>query len=527
MSLLGLDVWIWLAVVGGTAVRLTAYAADRSIGLDESLISLNILRRDAFDVLRKLDWNSGAPLGFLEAEKAVTWALGSSEHALRLVPFLASVASLLLVALAGRKMLSRVGVLIAVAALAMLPRVVEYAAVVKQYSTDIAVVLGILLLAIWGLALPLTRLKAAMLALAFALTPLLSHPSAFVALSAAVVLVASHLLDSGKRSTRLVAVVAVSSLVAATFAGILYFFLLRGIARSLAGEGLGSIDDVRDLVGAVRTVMGLNPSSAQPWATIDAVSVTAFLILYCVGVVAIARRRWEHAALLVLPLGFAIAGIALSAYPNEIRTLLFVAPLLVLPLAGGAAWFVARRGVVRVIGVLAVFLVLVPPATRTFDVMEAAWRPDDRIRAAMTYLARHQHPGDVVFLWQTTQYPFAFELECSCFHSPVPGRSLGSLWPVRSVPGTHSQWSNAIVSESDDFVIGAYREPREESFEEELRRLRGTPRVWVLLSALEPDKRASLVQRLDRLGRKLESFDATADYEGVDVYLYDLRTSRS
>ena len=67
-------------------LRLGRYVSDRSLWLDESLLALNLTTRSYRGLLETLDFNQGAPIGFLWAERLVLGALGDSELSLRLFP---------------------------------------------------------------------------------------------------------------------------------------------------------------------------------------------------------------------------------------------------------------------------------------------------------------------------------------------------------------------------------------------------------------------------------------------------------
>jgi hypothetical protein len=516
--------WLGAPIVLGVAVRLLTYASDRSTSLDESLVGLNILRRGPVGLVGRLDWNSGAPIGFLEAEKAVTALFGGSEAALRLIPFLASVGALVLVAAVARQLLNPLARCVAVGLIAVLPVVVDYAGIAKQYSVDVAVMAGMLLLAIWALRLPFTAIKAWSLGLAILLSPLLSHPGIAMAVSAVIVIALAHLREPEVRPTRYVGGLVAGCLLVGALTGFLYERNLHGVARSLASgdNGETGFDTLRLFAGAVRAVMGVGPwSSAMTWP-VGVVAALAAFGFYAAGLAEISRRRWQQSLLLVLPIALTVAAALLAIYPAQVRTSVFVAPLVVIPVANGmvlGARF--RNRAVRLTAIAAAALVISVPV---YGVVQQTRRVvvDDRMRTAMTFLRKHERPGDHVYLWQTSQYPFAFQLECRCSDTTRTTRER-SFWPVHIVAGTSAQWAPAIASDNRFFVIGPYREPREQSFKADINRLRGESRVWIVLSALSNDERQKLVNDLDSIGRRIGGYAPSTDYEAATVSLYDLR----
>ena len=53
-------------IVVGTGLRVAYYICNPSLSLDESFIALNVLARSHLDLFGTLDFNQGAPSGFLQ-----------------------------------------------------------------------------------------------------------------------------------------------------------------------------------------------------------------------------------------------------------------------------------------------------------------------------------------------------------------------------------------------------------------------------------------------------------------------------
>src|SRR5438132_550706 len=128
----------------GTGLRLVALVADRCLWIDEAMLALNLVQRSPRQLLDPLDYNQGAPFGFLLAMKGSISLFGASEWALRLVPFLGSVAGLVGFAFITRRLLPAGAALLAVGLFAVSPHLISYAGEAKQYATDAAVTIGLL-----------------------------------------------------------------------------------------------------------------------------------------------------------------------------------------------------------------------------------------------------------------------------------------------------------------------------------------------------------------------------------------------
>ena len=144
--------WRWrLALAGGlalgVALRAKVYLAERSLWLDEAMLALNLCGRSFAGLLRPLDYDQGAPVGFLLLERLAVMLLGPNELALRLVPFLAAIAALVLVARFCRDHFGAGTAVLGVLLAAVLPALISYGGEAKQYSLDVAMALLILLTA--------------------------------------------------------------------------------------------------------------------------------------------------------------------------------------------------------------------------------------------------------------------------------------------------------------------------------------------------------------------------------------------
>ena len=139
----------------GIGLRFVTLIQNRNLWIDEAMLALNLVERSPRQLLEPLDWNQGAPIGFLLCVKAVIGAFGSSEWALRLVPFAGSVLGFLGFAWLARRLLSPQAAVLAIGLFAISPYLITYAAECKQYSTDAALTVGLFAVAL-GLLQPLT-----------------------------------------------------------------------------------------------------------------------------------------------------------------------------------------------------------------------------------------------------------------------------------------------------------------------------------------------------------------------------------
>jgi 4-amino-4-deoxy-L-arabinose transferase-like glycosyltransferase len=125
----------------GVALRLGQYLANRSLWLDESLLTLNIVHRSFSQLLQPLDYSQGAPILFLMFSKISVTVLGINEYALRLFPLLSGIASIFIFYEISKKFLKIGYIPLALAFFIVSDRLIYYSSEVKQYSSDVLVAL--------------------------------------------------------------------------------------------------------------------------------------------------------------------------------------------------------------------------------------------------------------------------------------------------------------------------------------------------------------------------------------------------
>src|SRR6185436_20125554 len=92
MSRMSLRSWALALIVLAIAERFVRYSLNFPLWGDEGFVAVNFIETSYADLIRPLWYNQIVPLGFMWATRALVDLLGSSEYALRLLPFAAGVA---------------------------------------------------------------------------------------------------------------------------------------------------------------------------------------------------------------------------------------------------------------------------------------------------------------------------------------------------------------------------------------------------------------------------------------------------
>jgi len=486
----------WWAAIIGAALRIRAYAYDRSLWGDEAAIALNVTHRSFGELLRPLAYGQGAPVGWLWAERAAVQLLGSGELALRLVPFLASLLSVLLFLLVARRLLPAPAAALGVLLLAASPRLIYYASETKQFESDVLLVLLVVWLSLRFLEGRTTVAAAAWTAGAV-VAVWSSHAGLFAVAAAGLALAATAAL---RRDRGFLLRAAAAGGVALLAVGAVYVASLRQLAADSTLRAYWVSGYVPLPLHARSTISWLSSTaeslSRDPLRTGHARLVVPLAALGLAGLV-VTRRFFALATLTVLGVIALVAATA-QAYPLKGRAALYVVPFVLLLLSAStrvaqplrrADWRTAR--VLEAMLAVAVLVAALP----TFRAAAADARTPTTVaelRPAMAYVAKHRQPGDLVLVH------FAAALAAE-YYAPRLGVPLdGALLLTRTG-----------VRCNDATTVAALTEHQ---------------RVWFVLGqhySGEPlDRTRRYLDQFSRIGRLLDSKHERGD-AGVYLVLVD------
>jgi hypothetical protein len=472
----------------GVVLRLRQYLFNRSLWLDESLLVLNLLNRSASELLKPLSYHQGAPVGFLMLEKAVIHFFGSGEMALRLIPFLAGIASLFLFATLAQRFLIPSAVPIAVGLFAICGPLIYYSSEAKQYSTDVTVALSLFLIAGSVIRGQSSALGMLALSLAAGVSLWVSHPAAFVA--AAIGITGFWVAARKRDRSALIRVLLFGAIVSGSFV-LSYVVSLRNLAHDqpLLDYWNGAFMPLPFSLEAARWLI-------STWLAVfeDPVGLTFVGIATAAAVIGareMFRNHRENLLVLSLPVLLALVASGLHRYPFRGRLLLFLVPSVLLVVASGlAAIRTKTRIVVPGLGLLLIGLLFFQPLEEATHYLRKP-REVEEIRPVLEYVERHRTVGDVLYCY----YDGAFAMK---YYS---GQGKIHSLPTMVGIGSRQDWAG---------------------YRKDLDQLRGDSRVWILFSHVYRDggvdEERLFLDYLDGIGTRQDAFQAV----GASVYLYDL-----
>lgn len=477
----------------GLILRVQQYCANRSLWLDEAFLALNLVERDLVELVQPLDYNQGAPLGFLYAQKLTIQVLGNRDYILRLLPLAAGVISLYLFYRVAEKYASRAAMLLALALYAASGPLVYYTSEAKQYSTDVATTLLLLLLAAKCFEAEVGMKHYVGLGVAGSLALWFSHPALFVVAGIGLSLALHQVTHRDWRRLSWLGMACLLWL--ANFAAI-YAISLHSLASNTdlinywAG-GFMPVPPWRDF--------GWFPNAfsdmLENLAGLSATSIA--MVAFFVGCLSLLLRRWRLGLVLIVPFGLVLLASGLKKYPFADRLLLFIVPSALLLIAQGADQI--RVSLRRVSHWLSngvwLFLTIVLLLAPTVGLQQTLWHPQMReeIKQVMRYVDQHFTEGDLLYVYYGAKYPFLYY---------APQFGFGE----------------------EDYMLGLYHREEPHIYLEELDQLSGGGRIWFIFSHVYNwaaiDEEAFFLEHLDSLGTRVDVLQAP----GASTYLYDLGT---
>jgi hypothetical protein len=482
----------------GTFLRLYQYAINRSLWVDEAMLALNIVDRSFAGLTRPLDYDQGAPIGFLLVEKTITQLFGDQDYVLRLGPLFAGILAIYLMYKVSRSYLQGMGSLVALGLFAVSWSLTYYASELKQYSSDVLVTLLLLLVAGKCLNDDPKPKHLAILAFTGAIAIWMSHPAIFVVFGIGLALGLDYVW---RKDWRKVAWLGAALLpVTISFVG-LYFFSLR-ILASNAGlldywrSGFMPMPPWRNLdwlgnafAGLLRLALGIGSKQV--------VALIVTLVAIVPGCLSIFFRKWPVALILTAPVPAVLVASALGKYPFQGRMVLFMVPIVILLIAEGVErgrtmlhrlnpWLASAIWIV-----FCVFLLYQPARVAYRRVLRPSTKDD--VKAVMSYLDDRRLDSDSVYVYYGAAPAFEY-------YAPFYGLSR------------------------DDYLVGIASREEPDKYLQDMAQLEGRARVWLVFShncwGCIVNEEAFFLEHLDAAGSKVDEFQA----EGASLYLYDLST---
>jgi Dolichyl-phosphate-mannose-protein mannosyltransferase len=403
-----------VVVVLGLLWRTLRYALGFPLWGDEAFVAVTLLERDCAELSRPPEFYQIVPPGFLWGEWLVSRWLGAGEWALRLIPYLAGVASLVWFRRFCRGVASGRTALLAVAVLAASSYPVRHSTEIKPYAVDLLVSLALTAIG-WAVHRRPESVRRWLALIATAVAGVwCSYPAVFPAGAAALVLGFRVVRARSMRGGAWWAVYGGSLVVSWA---VMYVCFAGPQARAAAF--LTELKTWRDafppisepwripwwLVWVHTGMMLAFPHGGPDYGS------TATALFVIAGGVRMARRKSRRALLWLLlgPLPLALVAAALRRYPygTSTRVMLYMAPAFCLLAAEGLMAALQLRHWTRYVPIaLAGLLMIIPVVGAACDLARPYAGLDNVVQRHMArWVASYAGPHDQYVVFNSVTPP--------------------------------------------------------------------------------------------------------------------------
>jgi hypothetical protein len=468
-------------LIFGVVVRGRQYLTNRSFWLDEAFLANNFKTRGFLQLLEPLDNKQVAPIGFLWAEKLMANIFGLNEYALRLIPFLASIAAIYILYDLARVLISKRWGLIIAFAFTLPLTITYYASELKQYMTD----LFIALLLFWTFYRFVFRKQNAWAVIALgvvgAVSIWFSNVTPIILLSLGFALWIPMLNQFDLRKFLM--------LISCNLLWLISFYIYY----------TNFIESNPHRAGMMRywasSFMPHQPTEAIEWlinafealfknATSSSVVSDLSGALFLIGVISIVIRKSKwHFTYLLMPIVIHLVLSYFQMYPFSGRLVLYLIPLLILFEFIGIAFIVSFFKRKKFVFLLISMALLIPTLLKTSKYFV---RPNIRedIKPVLQYVSNHMQPDDLVYIYFGGHAAFKF-------------------------------YKEDYFTEADHCIVGAVSSDDYDKFLKEFDGLKN--RVWIVFSHMYPPGGIEYINEKIPTFEQLDYFEA----QGAKVYLVD------
>lgn len=330
-----LSVLIIIAI--GIFLRTYIYLQGASIFGDEGSLVANFYDKGYLDLFFPLKYEQGAPPFFLIISKFMLMKFGLNVYLLRLVPYLSSIASLVLFSVLCTKIFKRhISVLVAVFLFSFSIPLVEFSQVLKQYSSDVLFSIIAMLVVLSLDFEKVDRKKAIILGFLIAVSFWFSYTIVFIALSLSIIFIVKSALSKNNSNLKNSIIFALINL----FGFLLYYFTnLHGAASSTALHAFwvnvfGFFPNTQDEFSSLNYFIFNNDS-------LEGLVISALLFIF--GIEFLFKNDKFKFWVIVTPILCVLVAGAFHLYPASNRQIMFLIPNIIIIMSASLDFISSKK----------------------------------------------------------------------------------------------------------------------------------------------------------------------------------------
>ena len=493
-------------IVIGISIRLYVFLYNRPLWDDELCLALNIINKSLTDLLTKpLDFNQGAPLGFLLLMKLLTNFLGSSEYSLRLLSLVFGLLALMAFYQLSKKLITPKAIQISLAFFALSYYLIYYSAEVKQYSTDVFITILLLYMGTVIYSKEDNIINYLLYAITGSLFIWLSYPAIFVLSAIAFSVAVKDIIDNSWKHLYIYLII--FSIWAISFS-LLYYISLRHLVSNeylinfwnkyYVSLPILSLNNMKMILSNIFFAFG--DPRLTTYRCINSIRAI-YIIPLIMGCITLYSKDRYQITIFLATLGFVVLASYFKKYPLGSRLCLFLAPIIILLVGQGLEnirayiWY-KNKG----LGALfLIFILIIPIARASSYIIWPSYGYIEDTRSVFSYVQKHYREGDKIYLYNDARYSYSYYKN----RYPFPDKDI--------IIGT-------VMLD-----IGFKKIP--ENVYNDMELIMKNKRVWVILTNMgdlsEKQEKMDLLNLMEKYGKVLEQYKA----EGATVYLLKIENN--
>jgi hypothetical protein len=474
---------ISLLLASGLALSLWQFIYNRSLYIDEAMLALNIIRKTSAQLLLPLEYIQVAPILFLQIEKFCSLIIPNSEYGLRLFPLLCFWTSLfcfykIAVKIFDKKLL----IIFALSLFVFNPMFLRYSNEVKQYITDVCV-----LLAMYCALLKeykTLRVRLVYLSIAGSIAIFLSNVAPIILLTCGIYLLYEEFFVTKRK--RILPYLPMGVLWMSVFAVYYVLFIhnhpLRYIMvgawqRVNAFLPLNSMTKFCEFVFYQASHFAVGIAGNIPFAII-------WVVIFITGFIKLLQtNNFKILILTILPLIIHLILSAMKMYPMSTRLNLFVFPCLIIISGFGFEWLLNK---IKIKNNLKILLMVIIPLLLLFNILRMMPLKYEEIKQSIKFVDNNISADEGVYVYCNASRAYSYYQE------------IGFV-----------KFDNVVI-------IGNFHRKEREKYLDEVNELTG--KIWLIFSHDWDDEEEYIITGIDSIGyKRLKEFHTTDSA----AYLYD------
>ena len=475
-------------IILGITIRIYNYLLNRSLWLDEAMLSNNIIHRNFLQLLQPLDNRQVAPIGFLYVQKLFVILFGTSEYALRLFPLIAGILSVVflyyLLIKIGNEKIAFIGLSLFIFG----KNLIYYSGEAKQYNIDVLVYIVCFYVLYFNSPLGETYSKVIWKGLFGALVIWFSHIAIFVL--TAIGLATGLEIIIKKKYNKIVKYIILSSFWIISF-GINYFLFIAhhpyesSIINSHKANGTGYFPPIPFTLKEIPWLFSnLKNTIEFPFGITPGIVLAVFIIL---GLIYVLKNRKNRILALIIPILIHLTLSYLYFYPYNQRFILYTATFDIVFIAFGMQLLVSfnKKAGIIISGLVLVAAIIYP--------IRYSFTPTifEEIKPSLKFVKNNISKDDYIYV----------------FGGAVP---------------SFEYYQEKYFDYDQDVIKGKWLGSNLKIFDKELKELKNKGRVWIILSHYNENEKNYILKRCSQEGKHLKHFE----YGEASADLYSFVNSR-